>query len=926
MNWFKKMKIRTKLLGSFVVIAVLAGVIGYIGISNIKKIEKGDSYMYDNVVVSLGICSDLNTDLLSLRVEYRNMLLSENQAEINQYYNKFDALNKTIDSLLVKYESTITDATDKKNYTKVLECKNNYISYLDQLKKKVNFKDNSSALLLLKGDIFNSGTKVEGAAKALADYNIKLGNEISESNTKSANLSIYMMFLVMGGIVFLAILLGFLLSANIQNIIKSVVNQVKSLADAAVAGKLSTRAKAEDTNEEFKDIVNAINNTLDAVIGPLNVAAEYVDRISKGDIPERITDNYNGDFNEIKSNLNNCIDIMNNLLIESEKVVVAAADGELSTRANAELFIGGWKKLVIGINDTISNIVNPLMVTADYVDKVSKGEIPPIITDTYKGQYNIIKTNLNSVVRMMSELLVETDLIIQAAADGELNKRARAALFLGGWRKLVEGFNDTISNIVNPLMVTADYVEKVSKGEIPPLITATYNGQYNIIKNNLNSVVKMMSELLMETDKIAQAATDGQLTKRANAELFIGGWNKLVTGVNNTLDSVIGPLNVAAEYVEMISIGNMPAIITDNYNGDFNAIKSNLNSLIKALNEITDKAKLIAEGDLTVSLIKRSNNDVLMGSLDEMVKSTSNMIGEFKIAIENIVLAGNQMQSVAMQISQGSTEQASSTEEVSSSMEEMVSNITQNTENARQTETIALQASRDIAEGNKSVLITVEAMKKIADKITIIGEISEKTDLLAINAAIEAARAGEQGKGFAVVAAEVRKLAENSQAAAKEINDLSKSSVRIADDSGQLLQKIVPDIQKTAVLVQEIAAASLEQSSGANQVNSAIMQLNTVTQKNAAAAEEMSSSAEELSSQADQLKSIISFFKTESDLASLSKMRKAQESQMRGLSSNHSNPDQSFGRRKPSPKVATNGIDIKLSQNSHSDTDEFEKY
>jgi methyl-accepting chemotaxis protein len=194
-------------------------------------------------------------------------------------------------------------------------------------------------------------------------------------------------------------------------------------------------------------------------------------------------------------------------------------------------------------------------------------------------------------------------------------------------------------------------------------------------------------------------------------------------------------------------------------------------------------------------------------------------------------------------------------------MEEMVGNITQNSDNARQTEQIALRASTDIQEGNKAVLTTVEAMKTIAEKIAIVGEIAEKTDLLAINAAIEAARAGELGKGFAVVAAEVRKLAENSQAAAKEINNVSKTSVKVADESGVLLQKIVPDIQKTALLVQEIAAASLEQNSGANQVNNAIMQLNAVTQKNAAAAEEMSSSAEEMASQAEQLSELISFYK-----------------------------------------------------------------
>jgi len=238
-----------------------------------------------------------------------------------------------------------------------------------------------------------------------------------------------------------------------------------------------------------------------------------------------------------------------------------------------------------------------------------------------------------------------------------------------------------------------------------------------------------------------------------------------------------------------------------------------------------------------------------------------------------------------MSISQGSTEQAASTEEVSSSMEEMVSNINQNAENAKQTEKIALQASGDISQGSKAVITTVDAMKRIADKISVVGEIAEKTDLLAINAAIEAARAGEQGKGFAVVAAEVRKLAENSQAAAKEINDVSKTSVKVADESGILLQKIVPDIQKTAVLVQEISAASLEQNSGANQVNNAIVQLNAVTQKNAAAAEEMSSSAEELASQAEQLKELVSFFKTGSEHATAARTMEKERQQKAKLTS-----------------------------------------
>jgi methyl-accepting chemotaxis protein len=292
---------------------------------------------------------------------------------------------------------------------------------------------------------------------------------------------------------------------------------------------------------------------------------------------------------------------------------------------------------------------------------------------------------------------------------------------------------------------------------------------------------------------------------------------------------------------------------------------------------IIEKAKLVAAGDLTVSLEKRCSNDELMESLNNLVQTNANTINEFKLAIENIVQASQQLQAVSEQISQGSTEQAASTEEVTSSMEEMVSNINQNADNAKQTEKIAIQASGDINQGNKSVSVTIDAMKRIADKITIVGEIAEKTDLLAINAAIEAARAGEQGKGFAVVAAEVRKLAENSQAAAKEINELSRSSVKIADESGSLLTRIVPDIQKTALLVQEIAASSMEMNSGANQINGAITQLNSVTQQNAAAAEEMSSSAMELARQAEQLQELAAYYKTNLDVSSAAKFRREKE-------------------------------------------------
>jgi methyl-accepting chemotaxis protein len=215
-----------------------------------------------------------------------------------------------------------------------------------------------------------------------------------------------------------------------------------------------------------------------------------------------------------------------------------------------------------------------------------------------------------------------------------------------------------------------------------------------------------------------------------------------------------------------------------------------------------------------------------------------------------------------MQVSKGASSQAAAAEEASSSMEEMVSNIRQNADNAQQTDKIANKSAHDAQESGKSVLEAVAAMKEIANKISIIEEIARQTNLLALNAAIEAARAGEHGKGFAVVAAEVRKLAERSQKAAAEINQLSGVTLRVSENSGAMLEKLVPDIQRTAELVQEISAASREQDTGAGQINKALQQLEQVIQQNASAAEEMASTTEELTAQSEQLVGALGFFRT----------------------------------------------------------------
>ncbi|MBU4192384.1 MAG: HAMP domain-containing protein [Pseudodesulfovibrio sp.] len=274
-------------------------------------------------------------------------------------------------------------------------------------------------------------------------------------------------------------------------------------------------------------------------------------------------------------------------------------------------------------------------------------------------------------------------------------------------------------------------------------------------------------------------------------------------------------------------------------------------------------ARAMAEGDMTRDIPIEQNDEVgrLAAALNEMVSRLRSVVTDVQIASGNVTAGAEELASTSQTLSQGATQQAAGVEEISSSMEQMAANIRQNAENAAETEKIARSVSSDAEEGGRAVGQTVSAMKLIAEKISIIEEIARQTNLLALNAAIEAARAGEHGKGFAVVAAEVRKLAERSGTAAGEISELSSSSVQVAEKAGTMLNKMVPDIQRTASLIQEISTASHEQDAGASQINRAIQDLDTIIQQNASVSEETASNAEEMSAQAEQLQESISFFK-----------------------------------------------------------------
>ncbi|WP_304085760.1 methyl-accepting chemotaxis protein [Maridesulfovibrio ferrireducens] len=286
-------------------------------------------------------------------------------------------------------------------------------------------------------------------------------------------------------------------------------------------------------------------------------------------------------------------------------------------------------------------------------------------------------------------------------------------------------------------------------------------------------------------------------------------------------------------------------------------------------------AQEIRRGNLTatVDIHQKDEIGMLADALRQMGGKLADIVSDITGASQNVTAGSEELSSSSSVMAQGSTEQASSIEEIAASMEEMGATIRKTADNAKETERIAVESSKDGEESGVAVAQTVEAMKNIAEKISIIEEISRQTNLLALNAAIEAARAGEHGKGFAVVAAEVRKLAERSGQSAAEISELSSSSVATAEAAGRMLEKLVPNIKKTADLVQEISAASEEQNSGTQQISKAVEQLDMVVQQNASVSEEMASTSEELASQAQQMQSLMSFFKTDDEFGDSPPMR-----------------------------------------------------
>ena len=512
---------------------------------------------------------------------------------------------------------------------------------------------------------------------------------------------------------------------------------------------------------------------------------------------------------------------------------LATADGKATWDRLVELS----KRFVDG-----SNKVASIQESGDKVAATaySGGEVRAIVTEMEDVFSSLVVLQQKSMTQADDDTEIlygnTRNLLIGIAVGASLIAFA-AALWIG------LGINSGLRKIMN-------VANAVALGDLNQKVEIKSNDEIKDLVNTIN----VMTDNLRSTADIANEISNGDLSVTPKPLS-----DKDTLGI--AMLSMVNNLRATANVANQIAEGDLSVEVRPLSAKDTLGIA--MQSMVANLRVTADIATQIAGGDLTVSPKPLSAKDTLGTALEQMVERLREVVADAIAAVENVSAGSQELSASSEQVSQGATEQASAAEEASSSMEEMASNIKQNADNAAQTEKIARQSAKDAEMSGNAVSRAVDAMRTIAQKISIVQEIARQTDLLALNAAVEAARAGEHGKGFAVVASEVRKLAERSQSAASEISAMSSDTVIAAQEAGDMLGRLVPDIRKTAELVSEISSACREQDVGAAQINEAIQQLDKVTQQNAGASEQMSATSEELAAQAEELQASIAFFKVD---------------------------------------------------------------
>ena len=804
---------------AFRVIAILTLAILVIGWLSLQQLTTRSSKMWESNGARLAEVGSAGMHFQQVDACTRAMLLYANDpGSLRAEMAKKDDLWRAIADGLAKYEERTVPEKERSLFRPLQEGLDSYGDALDSFSAAIAAGKVAAARSRLE-DLATTGERVTRAIEGILEAKASAGEADMRDAVAYGTLSKGIFAALALAALVAAFVLMRVVTGSVRTDLGKLGSEIARVSDAAQRGRLDVRGDADGTSVEFRPLILHLNAAIDRLVGLLDVLPAPVMLIDR-----EMTVLY---INEIGARVggrtpqqvagSKCYDHFRTSDCRTERCACARAISDsrgAASEADAHPMQGVDLDIsysAVPLKDAEGKVIGAFEIVTDQTALKAAARTAAKVAD-----YQAVETG--NVVDALSTLATGTTSVRLEPAAGDADTLPVKATF-----DAIAAAMKTCVDSIQALVADAKMLSQATvEGRLATRADAgKHQGDFREIVEQMNHTMEPVQAIAEDTQALTAAAVAGRLATRADASRHQGDFRRIVEGLNGTLDAVIGPLNVAANHVDRIARGDIPPKITDNYNGDFNEIKNNLNLMIDNLTqfatEVQSAAGLVATGS-------------------------------------------GQVSASAQSLAQGATEQAASVEEISSSMEQMNSAIRQNADNAQQTATMAIESAKEGVEGGQAVQATVSAMKSIAEKISIIEEIARQTNMLALNAAIEAARAGEHGKGFAVVAAEVRKLAERSQAAAKEISEVSTSSVDIAERAGKILEGIVPSIQKTADLVREISASSAEQSGGIAQVAKAIHQLDQVVQENMAGTEEMSSSSEEMTYQAKRLLDVAAFF------------------------------------------------------------------
>ncbi|MDX8550142.1 methyl-accepting chemotaxis protein, partial [Methanospirillum purgamenti] len=569
------------------------------------------------------------------------------------------------------------------------------------------------------------------------------------------------------------------------------------------------------------------------------------DRISKGDIPPKITEEYHGDFNEIKNNLNALIDVVHMRNDDIKMLINAAIDGKLDVRADPSRYPGENGKMIKGINDMLDSYIGPINLSAEYIDRISKGDTPPKIKEEYRGDFNEIKNNLNALIEVIQLRGADIQLLTNAGLEGKLDVRADPSKYSGYHGGMIQSINNMLDTYISPLNLAAEYIDRISKGDLPPKITEEYHGDFNELKNNLNQCIDAISLLTEDVKILSDSATTGDLHTRADVSKHQGSYATLVQGINKTLDAVVGPIEEAMRVAKEYASCNLSTHFDQSISvqGEFAEFRDSLDTIgidisktIENLhNEIESLSKHSSNAQFGVEDVSRGAREIAQNAEETSLNASKSEEG-----IDQVLRAMADLTVMVSDISANADAVARLSEDANALAKK-------GTEYAGAADKGMESITRSSSEVEQIIGAIRNEMDQIRKIVNIITDLANQTNLLALNAAIEAARAGEAGRGFAVVAAEVKALAQESRTSAESIADMIMGLERKSDSAAHAIEAAGKAVIEGNNALSDTLNVFNELTNAVEDINQKMLIIAQGTEQQAASFEEITASANEMS-------------------------------------------------------------------------------